>query len=62
MNIYKKGVKLEYNNNIFQTVIGKDNKIGFFKITTDGKYVFPTAIELLHLNSYINPDLLFKFN
>ncbi len=61
---YKKGVKIKYNNQLFQVLIRDDNSYGFLKITKkDDKeeYEIPSAKEFLHLSSFMLPNNRIKF-
>lgn len=61
---YKKGVKIKYNNQLFQVLIRDDFSYGFLKITKkDGKdeYSIPTALEFLHLSNFMIPNNNIKF-
>lgn len=63
-HIYKKTLKIKYNDNLFQVIVREDNKKGFLKIIDDGnetKYVYPTAQEFLHLSSFMNTANRIKF-
>ena len=48
-HIYKKTIKLRYNNQIFQVLVRDDHKFAFLKIVDkDGqKYSYPTAHEFV---------------
>lgn len=62
--VYKKSLRIKYNNNFFQMIVREDNQKGFLKIVNvDGveKYEYPTAQEFLHLSSFINPNNRIKF-
>lgn len=49
-HVYTKTRKVKFNNNIFQVFLRDDNKICFLKIDKDS-YIYPSALEFLHLNS-----------
>lgn len=57
--VYKKVLKIKYNNKLFQVLMRDDEKYGFLRIINQDnkdKYVYPTAQEFLHLNSVMNPQ------
>ena len=64
MHIYKKGIKIKHKKDVFQIIVGEDNKKGFLKVVDDGKeikYEYPTAIEFLKLSSFMNTENRIKF-
>ena len=62
-HIYKKTIKLRYNNQIFQVLVRDDHKFAFLNIVDKDaqKYSYPTAHEFLHLSSMLNINNRIKF-
>ena len=64
MGIYKKDRIIKHKGSIFQVIVREDNKKGFLKIVDNGdtkKYEYPSAIEFLKLNSFVNVNNRIKF-
>lgn len=63
-HVYRKTLKIKYNDNLFQVIVREDNKKGFLKVIKDGsieKYEYPSAQEFLHLSSFVNTRNRIKF-